>query len=139
MEGPLSEVPLALYSKKSPRPFTKRWCVVDPLPDPCVYVQFLMGSVLLCVGDISELIEGTSASIFLFYLLVIVGLIIMRFTHAEEPRLFKVSSQNLQTLRRSCTHTLLVATPGMYVCTYPILLVQKRCETDPLPKQTVFH
>lgn len=50
-----------------------------------------MGSALLMVGDISDLIEGCSASVFLFYLLVIIGLIIMRFTHKEEPRLFKVS------------------------------------------------
>lgn len=50
-----------------------------------------MGAALLMVGDISELIEACSATVFLFYLLVIIGLIIMRFTHREEPRLFKVS------------------------------------------------
>ena len=51
-----------------------------------------MGSGSLMVGDISELMEGCTASIFLFYLLVIVGLVIMRFTHKEEPRIFKVNT-----------------------------------------------
>lgn len=51
-----------------------------------------MASVLVWVGDISKLIEGVSAAIFLIYLLVIIGLMIMRFTYKEEPRLFKVSS-----------------------------------------------
>ena len=63
-----------------------------PLIMAFISLQFLMGSVSLFVGDISELIEGCSASIFLFYLLVIIGLIIMRFTHKEEPRFYKVSS-----------------------------------------------
>lgn len=49
-----------------------------------------MGSASLFVGDISELIEACSASIFLFYMFVIIGLIIMRFTHKEEPRFYKV-------------------------------------------------
>lgn len=58
-------------------------------PLPATLMLFFMGSALLMVGDISDLIEGCSASVFLFYLLVIIGLIIMRFTHKEEPRLFK--------------------------------------------------
>ena len=50
-----------------------------------------MGSALVMVGDISDLIEGCSASVFLFYLLVIIGLIIMKFTHSsEEHQIFKV-------------------------------------------------
>lgn len=55
------------------------------------HVQFLVGSASLLLGGISELIECVGASIFLFYLLVIIGLLIMRFTHVDEPRLFKVS------------------------------------------------
>ena len=57
-----------------------------------------MGSPLVLVGDISELIEGCSASIFLFYLFVIIGLIIMRFTHSQEPRLYKVLRPIIQYL-----------------------------------------
>ena len=65
----------------------------DPLPDfdPLPLMQGSMASVLVWVGDISELIEGVSATGSLIYLLVIIGLIIMRITYKEEPRLFKVS------------------------------------------------
>lgn len=50
-----------------------------------------MSSVLVWVGDITALIEGVGAATFLIYLLVIAGLIIMRVTYKEEPRLFKAS------------------------------------------------
>lgn len=65
-----------------------------------------MTSVMVMVGDISELIEGASASVMFFYMLVIIGLIIMRCTHREEPRLFKVTIILLSVILLSFTHSL---------------------------------
>ena len=45
---------------------------------------------MVWMGDIAKLIETVGTAVFLEYLLVIIGLIIMRFTYREKPRLFKV-------------------------------------------------
>ena len=42
-------------------------------------------------GDISSLIEGFSAAVWLFYLLSFTSILIMRFTHRDLKRPFKVS------------------------------------------------
>ena len=45
---------------------------------------------MISVGNIGELISAFSAAAFVFYLLVFIALIIMRVTHPNEPRPFKV-------------------------------------------------
>ena len=45
----------------------------------------------IAIGDISKLLDGYSAVAFVFYGLVFAGLLIMRVTHREAPRPFKVN------------------------------------------------
>ena len=49
-----------------------------------------MSAVLVCVGDIGELIESFSAASYSFYLLSFIAVLIMRITHPNHPRPFKV-------------------------------------------------
>ena len=49
-----------------------------------------MATTMISVGDISELIEAFSAAAFVFYMLVFISVLIMRVTHRDQPRLFKV-------------------------------------------------
>ena len=49
-----------------------------------------MATIMISVGDISELIEAFSAAAFVFYMLVFISVLIMRVTHRDQPRLFKV-------------------------------------------------
>ena len=49
-----------------------------------------MATIMISVGDISELIEAFSAAAFVFYMLVFIAVLIMRVTHRNQPRLFKV-------------------------------------------------
>ena len=55
-----------------------------------LYVQAFMSAIMICIGDIGELIESFSAASFVFYLLSFIALLIMRLTHPKEPRAFKV-------------------------------------------------
>ena len=54
--------------------------------------QGMLATIMVISGDITELVDAFAAASFVFYLLVFVGLIIMRFTHSKEPRIFKVTS-----------------------------------------------
>ena len=62
----------------------------------CIHSTFLslfqatMATIMVSVGDISELIEAFSAAAFVFYMLVFISVLIMRVTHRDQPRLFKV-------------------------------------------------
>ena len=56
----------------------------------CALFQGVLATIMICVGDIGELIGAFAAAAFVFYLLVFIALIIMRFTHPNEPRPFKV-------------------------------------------------
>ena len=49
-----------------------------------------MASVMIVAGSIQELIETYSVASFVFHVLVFIALLIMRVTHAKEPRFFKV-------------------------------------------------
>ena len=53
-------------------------------------LQFCVATVMVCAGSIYELISGLSTAQFTFYLLVFIGLLIMRVTHRKSPRLYKV-------------------------------------------------
>ena len=53
--------------------------------------QFVGGSVMILLGDISELLNGLSGVIYLFFALIFISLLILRVTRSREPRPFKVS------------------------------------------------
>ena len=61
----------------------------------CVYiiVQVCVSTVYLLSGDISSLIEGQAATMWVFFLLCFVAILIMRVTHKEIKRPFKVSPE----------------------------------------------
>ena len=46
--------------------------------------------MLVCVGDIGELIDSFSAASYTFYLLSFIALLVLRITHPTVPRPFKV-------------------------------------------------
>ena len=56
-----------------------------------VLLQAMMATIMIGVGDIGELIEAFSAAAFVFYMLVFIAVLIMRVTHRDKPRLFKVT------------------------------------------------
>ena len=49
-----------------------------------------MSTVMISAGRIGDLIKAYSAASFFFHMLVFIALLIMRVTHAKEPRFFKV-------------------------------------------------
>ena len=49
-----------------------------------------MSTIMISVGDIGELIAAFSAAAFVFYMLAFISVLIMRVTHRDQPRLFKV-------------------------------------------------
>ena len=56
----------------------------------CLCVQVVLTTVYILAGDISDLISSFNASIWTYYCLSFVSLLIMRVTHRHEPRPFKV-------------------------------------------------
>lgn len=54
------------------------------------FLQAILATIMITAGSIGELIEAYSAASFFFHMLVFVALLIMRVTHAKEPRFFKV-------------------------------------------------
>ena len=50
----------------------------------------MLSSIMIIAGKIGDLIEAYSAASFFFHVLVFIALLIMRVTHANEPRFFKV-------------------------------------------------
>ena len=61
----------------------------------------MLAAVMVVFGNIIELVDALSAASYVFYLLVFLGLIIMRFTHSEEPRILKVASYMVYMMRYS--------------------------------------
>ena len=53
--------------------------------------QAFIGSVMIAIGNIDQLIDAFSASAWTFYGLAIGALLIMRITHEDVPRSFEVS------------------------------------------------
>ena len=61
--------------------------------------QTCIATIMISVGDIGELIDAFSGASFVFYLLVFIGLVIMRFTYRHEPRPFKVHTCTMYTCK----------------------------------------
>ncbi|KAL5466759.1 hypothetical protein EMCRGX_G030908 [Ephydatia muelleri] len=59
-------------------------------PIPAIILQTLLSMVMCLVGDIGGLIDSFNASIWLFYGLTFLALLIMRVTHREARRHYKV-------------------------------------------------
>ena len=55
-------------------------------------LQASIASVYVCVGDVGVLIDGLSAVIWVFYLLIFCAVLILRVTHPELPRRFKAGN-----------------------------------------------
>ena len=55
-----------------------------------VSLQTAMTTMYILAGNIDSLIEGFSASVWLFYILSFISILIMRFTHKDHNRPFKV-------------------------------------------------
>ncbi|XP_064393081.1 b(0,+)-type amino acid transporter 1-like [Halichondria panicea] len=58
-------------------------------PLPAIILHVFGGCALILIGDISELLNGLSAVIYLFYTLIFSSVLIMRVTRRREPRPFK--------------------------------------------------
>ena len=56
----------------------------------CSCMQVVLATVYILAGDISDLISSFNASIWTYYCLSFVSLLIMRVTYRHEPRPFKV-------------------------------------------------
>ena len=50
----------------------------------------MLSTLMILSGGITDLLNGASAAIWLFYTLCFVGVIIMRSTYKQTPRPFKV-------------------------------------------------
>ena len=59
-------------------------------PNLAVLLLSSLSFVYIMIGDIDELVNGISAGVWLFYGLTIAGLLIMRVTHKDEPRPYRV-------------------------------------------------
>ena len=55
-----------------------------------IYLQMVTTSIYIVSGDISTLIESFSASLWVFIFLSFLSILIMRFTHKDDRRPFKV-------------------------------------------------
>ena len=58
-------------------------------------MQASLASVWVLIGNIDSLINSFNAAIWVFYGLVFAGLLIMRVTHRNQPRPFKVTTRIL--------------------------------------------
>ena len=54
-------------------------------------MQALLASVWVLIGNIDSLIDSFNAAIWVFYGLVFAGFLIMRVTHRDQPRPYKVT------------------------------------------------
>ena len=90
-------------------------------PIPAIVVLAVFSAVLVVTGNIDDLVEGSSSAVWLFYGIAIAGLLIMRVTHKDEPRPYKV--------------WLVTPITGVLVCLYLVTLpvIQK-----PLPSLMAF-
>ena len=53
-------------------------------------LQAILSTLMIVCGGITDLLNGASAAIWLFYILCFVGIIIMRSTYKQTPRPYKV-------------------------------------------------
>ena len=60
-------------------------------PGPALLMAGFLSLLYLIPNDFNTLIGGFSFTSWLFYALVVTGVIILRFTHKDHPRPFKVS------------------------------------------------
>ena len=83
-----------------------------------------MATIMISVGDIGELIEAFSAAAFVFYMLVFISVFIMRVTHRDQPRLFKVHLYYTLYMYKIITYS--------YQCTSicGIILIIQPCTCD---------
>ena len=58
--------------------------------------------LMVVVGTIDQLIDGTTFILFVFYTLIILAVVILRITHPKEPHYFKV-----RMVHNSCQHYIL--------------------------------
>lgn len=94
------------------------YCKIYQLFD--VFLQILTVSICIVAGDISVLIEGFSAAIWVFYGLSFLSLLIMRFTHKNDKRPFKVQDYIcMNVTHKRSTYNLL-----------PVGLVDRACRND---------
>ena len=75
--------------------FSAKECWFFDLCHVCSYcwvfsLQACMTSLYILVGDISSLIQGFSAAQWVFIFLTFISILIMRFTHKDDKRPFKV-------------------------------------------------
>ena len=61
-------------------------------PVPATLLVVPLSAILLVIGNIEDLLDGSSAALWVFYGLTIIGLLIMRVTHRMEERPYKVSN-----------------------------------------------
>ena len=61
-------------------------------------MQALLASVWVLIGNIDSLIDSFNAAIWVFYGLVFAGFLIMRVTHRDQPRPYKVTTRILCVL-----------------------------------------
>ena len=66
-----------------------------------------MGSIFVLLGSINQLIDGFNITAWIFYCLVFIAAIIMRFTKRKEKRPFKVPHTHTHTHTHNDYHTLL--------------------------------
>ena len=90
-------------------------------PIPAIIFIAVISGVLVVTGNIDDLVDGASSATWVFYGMTIAGLLIMRVTHKDEPRPYKV--------------WLIFPIVGLFVCLYLVVLpvVQK-----PLPSLMAF-
>ena len=59
-------------------------------PNPAVLFLAALSVIFIMIGDIDELVDGVSAGVWLFYGITIAGLLVMRVTHKNETRPYRV-------------------------------------------------
>ena len=84
-----------------------------------------MGSIFVLLGSINQLIDGFNITAWIFYCLVFIAVIIMRFTKRKEKRPFKVLYTHTHTIITIpfCLHEGIDSLSGllMVLCQKPVL------------------
>jgi len=70
-------------------------------PGPALIFTAVLTLVFLIPNDFDSLVNAFSFTAWLFYGLVFAGVIVMRFTHPDMPRQYKVSTKQI-ALRLQC-------------------------------------
>ncbi len=64
---------------------------LEEFSDVSFCLQSVFAAVCIVVGTIDTLLQGLEFVVIFFTLLNIIGVLILRVTHKQEPRIFKVS------------------------------------------------